>query len=60
MKALAIIIQNKKGENHFVIVSNNFSYELAKKHSALIYEFISLTYSNNEIFHYLHREISSS
>jgi len=47
MKALAIIIQTKKGENVFVVSSNNFTNELATKYSALIYDFIFQSFSKD-------------
>lgn len=39
MKLLAIIIQNRKGENLFVITSNNMHNELALRYSTIIYDY---------------------
>lgn len=45
MKLLAIIIQNKKGQNIFLVTSNNFSAELAYRYSTIIYDFILKNHS---------------
>lgn len=47
MKALAIIIQTKRGENAFVVTSNNFTQELAQEYSHAIYNVIIRSFSTN-------------
>mgnify|MGYP003581450022 CR=1 FL=1 len=52
MKALAIIIQTKKGENAFVVTANNFTQEMAQEYSHTVYNVIIQSFSN-KISHYL-------
>ena len=50
MKILALIVQNKKGVNIFVITTNNFSSKLALHHSRSIYDFIIKQFSKKLFF----------
>jgi len=53
MKALAIIIQTKKGENAFVVTANNFTQEMAQEYSHTVYNVIIQSFSkisNNFLF----------
>jgi len=45
MKALAIIIQTKKGENAFVVTANNFTQEMAQEYSHTVYNVIIQSFS---------------
>ena len=45
MKALAIIVQTKRGENAFVVTSNNFTQQMAQEYSHTIYNIIIQSFS---------------
>lgn len=46
MKICSIIIQNKRGQNLFVVSSNDYSHELSLQYSKDIYNYILSQISN--------------